>query len=349
VLAGYDFGTVQDIALGRNIPMLRTPEEVKAVPEEPYLVRGLLPARGLAAIFGESGSGKSFLAMDLAFAIATAQPEWFGLKVRQAPVAYVALEGQSGLNRRIRAWEAHHNRELDDRMIRFLTSGFEIADPNIIDALADEVLGTFGRGCVIVIDTLNQSAPGADENNSADMGRIIAGAQSLSARTQGLTILIHHSGKDRSRGLRGHSSLFAAMDAVVEVTFDGECRAWRCSKAKDDERGPERYFSLKPYAVATDSDGLDVTSCAVLPHLAGPAPKLRKLRGKNQKACIEALRAAATTNAADLPWSAALETAAAALTTMPLERRKARAKPILEALIQSGHLSMEQGLLCAMH
>jgi hypothetical protein len=348
VLVGYDFGTVQDIALGRNIPMLRTAEEVKAVPEEPYIVKGLLPARGLAAIFGESGSGKSFLAMDLAFAIATAQPEWFGLKVRQAPVAYVALEGQSGLNRRIRAWEAHHNRELDDR-IRFLISGFEIADPNIIDALADEVLGTLGRGCVIVIDTLNQSAPGADENNSADMGRIIAGAQSLSARTQGLTILIHHSGKDRSRGLRGHSSLFAAMDAVVEVTFDGECRAWRCSKAKDDERGPERYFSLKPYAVATDSDGLDVTSCAVLPHLAGPAPKLRKLRGKNQKACIEALRAAATTNAAGLPWSAALETAAAALTTMPLERRKARAKPILEALIQSGHLSMEQGLLCARH
>jgi hypothetical protein len=348
VLVGYDFGTVQDIALGRNIPMLRTPEEVKAVPEEPYLVRGLLPARGLAAIFGESGSGKSFLAMDLAFAIATAQPEWFGLKVRQAPVAYVALEGQSGLNRRIRAWEAHHNRELDDR-IRFLTSGFEIADPNIIDAVAREVLDTWGPGCVVVIDTLNQSAPGMDENNSADMGRVIAGAQALGTQTRGLTILIHHSGKDRSKGLRGHSSLFAAMDAVVEVTFDGDWRAWRCSKAKDDERGPERYFSLKPHVVATDSDGLDVTSCAVLPHLAGPAPKLRKLRGKNQKTCLEALRTAATTNAAGLSWSAALETAAAALTTVPLERRKARAKPILEALIQSGHLSMEQGSLCATH
>jgi hypothetical protein len=49
VLTGYNFGTVQDIALGRNIPMLRTAEEVKAVPEEPYLVKGLLPARGAAA------------------------------------------------------------------------------------------------------------------------------------------------------------------------------------------------------------------------------------------------------------------------------------------------------------
>lgn len=346
MLGGYNIGAAVQLAgLGRNIPMLRTAEQIKAVPEEPYLVTGLLPARGTAAIFGESGSGKSFLAMDLVFAIATAQPKWFGLKLRQAPVAYLALEGQAGLNRRIRAWETHHNRQLNDE-IRFLTSGFEIDDGNMIDGLADEVLSALGRGCVVVIDTLNQSAPGADENSSADMGRMIAGAQALGARTQGLIVLIHHSGKDRSKGLRGHSSLFAAMDAVLEVTYDGECRAWRCSKAKDDERGSERYFSLKRYVVGTDADGLDVVSCAVLPDLQGPAPKLRKLRGKNQKACFEAIRAATISNAAGVPWADALETAAAALTDVPLERRKARAKPIVEALIQSGHLSLEQGLLC---
>jgi hypothetical protein len=139
------------------------------------------------------------------------------------------------------------------------------------------------------------------------------------------------------------------MDAVVEVTFDGDSRAWRCSKAKDDERGPEQYFSLKPYVVGTDSDGLDVVSCAVMPDLQGPAPKLRKLRGKNQKACFEAVRAAAVSKAAGVPWAEALEVAAAALTDVPGERRKARAKPIVEALIQSGHFSLEQGGLCATH
>lgn len=345
MLGGRNIGGAQVVDLGRNIPTLRTAEQIKAVPEEPYLVRGLLPARGTAAIFGESGSGKSFLAMDLVFAIATGQSEWFGLKLRQAPVAYLALEGQAGLSRRIRAWEAHQNRELTDQVV-FLTGGFIIDDGKIVDELADEVLSMLGPGCIVVIDTLNQSAPGADENSSADMGRMIAGAQALSARTQGLTVLIHHSGKDRSKGLRGHSSLFAAMDAVLEVTYDGECRAWRCSKAKDDERGPPRHFNLKPYVVGKDVDGLDIVSCAVSPDLQGPSPKLRKVTGQNQCACLNAIREAVKRQPQGLAWQEALDVAAAALTHISQERRRSRAKPILEGMLKSGRLQPHNGLIC---
>ena len=34
-----------------------------------WLVHGVIPAEGLVALYGASGSGKSFLALDMAFAI----------------------------------------------------------------------------------------------------------------------------------------------------------------------------------------------------------------------------------------------------------------------------------------
>jgi hypothetical protein len=77
-------------------------------------------------------------------------------------------------------------------------------------------------GGVLCLDTLNRAAPTADENSSRDMGEILEAAKRLQAATGGLVVLVHHTGKDSSRGLRGHSSLFAAMDAAVEVSRDGD-------------------------------------------------------------------------------------------------------------------------------
>jgi RecA-family ATPase len=71
---------------------------------------------------------------------------------------------------------------------------------------------------VIVIDTLAQSAPDSDENSSADMGTIISNAQLLQRETNGLVVLIHHTGKDASRGARGHSSLYAALELLSRLS-----------------------------------------------------------------------------------------------------------------------------------
>lgn len=337
-------GELSGIELGRNIFPLRTAEEIKAQVEAPYLVQNLLPARGVVAIFGESGCGKSFLAMDLVFAVASGTPHWFGLKVKQRPVLYVALEGQGGLKRRITAWEAHQGRELTEQ-VRFQTGEFEIHDAQSVEWVAEAALAIFGVGCVIVIDTLNQAAPGRDENNSADMGSIIAGAQNLASRTEGLVILIHHSGKDRSKGMRGHSSLVAAMDAVIEVTRDGEARSWRAAKVKDDDCGAPRRFRLKALVVGRDEDGDEVRSCAVEIDLSAPTPKLRPLVGSNRLACMEALKSAVRAGESNLTWERAVEIAAVVL-NLPAGRRKTRAKETLQSMLRSSHLRLENGVLC---
>jgi RecA-family ATPase len=60
-----------------------------------WRVKGLLPATGIAAIFGPSGSGKSFLAKDLGASIALGQ-DWFGHRTTRCDVTYVMLEAEGG-------------------------------------------------------------------------------------------------------------------------------------------------------------------------------------------------------------------------------------------------------------
>lgn len=180
---------------------LLTPDQVKAIPSAPYRIRGVLPQQGLAAVYGEAGSGKSFLVLDLIFAIAAGQDGWFDIKVKQAPVVYVGLEGQAGIAKRIKAWEAHNSTTAPSNA-RFWLEDFTLNNPPHADQLADKIVKELGEGCVTVIDTLNQAAPGADENSSVDMGNIVSNAKRLADRTKGLVILVHHLGKDRTRGLR---------------------------------------------------------------------------------------------------------------------------------------------------
>ena len=76
-------------------------------------------------------------------------------------------------------------------------------------------------------------------------------------------ILIHHTGKDPTKGMRGHSSLLAALDAAIEVKAKANLRSWRVEKAKDGEEGQQFDFTLERHAVGFKRDGTPRMSCAV--------------------------------------------------------------------------------------
>ena len=81
------------------------PLSVKTLMDAPrasYLVKGVFPDKGVAAIYGPSASGKTFLTLDVALAVARGTP-WFGHRVKQAAVIYIAAEGESGISDRLRA------------------------------------------------------------------------------------------------------------------------------------------------------------------------------------------------------------------------------------------------------
>lgn len=269
---------------------LLAPSELAALPPIRWRVRGVLPEEGIAALYGPSGSGKSFLALDM-LAAATAGRPWFGCRVKPAPVLYVGLEGEAGIAQRIQAYQTKYGPLPVG--FRFLLQALDIRKTT---DRADLVAAARAAGCmggVLAIDTLNRAAPGADENDSAAMGEIIAATKALQVELGGLVLLVHHTGKDASKGLRGHSSLHAALDAAIEVSRDGDRREWRTAKSKDgnDEQG--KPFRLEVVEIGHDHDGEELTSCVIAPEEQTADAVRRALPPKsgNQKTILDALKA----------------------------------------------------------
>ena len=327
--------------------------DLRALPPLAWCVRGVLPAHGLASVYGPSGSGKSFLVFDAAAAVADGA-DWFGYRVKPAPVVYVALEGEAGFRLRVAAWEQAKGRTLPTGL-RLVLQPFKLTEPKDVDDLAAAVL-TAGTGAVIVIDTLNASAPTADENASSDMGRILEAAKELQRLTAGLVVIVHHTGKDATRGLRGHSSLFAALDAAVEVTREGDRREWRVAKAKDGQDGAGHPFRLEVVQLGEDDEGELVTSCVVAPDDSPEDLTRRRLpKGGNQKVVLDALgemlkksnafgRAGAPPVRPCVELEAAVDNIGPRLTCEP-KRQKERVRQALTGLTASGVVSCREGWL----
>ena len=260
-----------------------------AAPPMRWMVRGVLPLYGLAALYGPSGSGKSFLVLDVAAAVAGGAYDWFGRRVTQCPVTYCALEGEAGMGKRVNAWSLH-NRKPVPACLRFITQPVNLLNTDDVADLAKAVQVADGAGGLVILDTLNRAAPGADENSSLDMGNIIAAAKRLQNLTGGLVLLVHHTGKDATKGLRGHSSLYAALDGAIEVNKTDSRREWSVAKSKDDETGTVHAFKLDVVTVGQDDDDEDITSCVAVPDESVGAVKRAKLPvGGNQKIALDTL------------------------------------------------------------
>lgn len=314
--------------------LYKTGSQITSAPPIPWRVKGILPAQGLAAIFGPSTAGKSFLALDLAASIALGN-DWFGHRVKQAPVTYVVLEGEGGFARRIKAWEKYNEHGLPCSLQFVTEQPFQLNLREHVEALAEGI----PKGSVIIIDTLNRSSPDADENTSKDMGLILAGAKLLQTLTQGLVILIHHTGKDETRGLRGHSSLIAAIDASIEVKRNEDVRSWTVAKAKDGQDGYEFGFRLAIEDLGTDEDGDTVTSCAIEP--MSSLPQTPRSLGKNQKAALAALEPHLVDG--PIPLEQAIAIIASTLEHIEPKRRNERAKLAIESLLNSNKLIRNDG------
>ncbi|MBC8745106.1 AAA family ATPase [Paraburkholderia sp. WC7.3b] len=267
---------------------LRSAHDLMNAPPQRWLVRGVIPETGFAAVYGQPGSGKSFLVLDLCIAVASGS-EWFGRRVMAAPVTYLCLEGDGGIGKRLKAWSMHHEQALPGRL-EFITQPFNLRNLEDLDDLCTAVLAAGGQGAMTVIDTLNRAAPGADENSSQDMGNLIGACQEIQRRIGGVVLIVHHTTK-LSTGLRGHSSLHGALDAEIEVKRDGDRREWVVAKNKDGDDGEATPFRLHLVDLDEDEYGDPVTSCVLERSESKLTAARPRPRGATQEIVYEALGA----------------------------------------------------------
>jgi RecA-family ATPase len=102
---------------------LYTRAQLDDLPKPSWLIEGILPANGLAVLYGAPGAGKTFVALSIALSIAAGHL-WCGKSTKSGSVLYVAAEGVFGLQLRVRAYEGKHG--IVAEHVRLLGEGFDL-------------------------------------------------------------------------------------------------------------------------------------------------------------------------------------------------------------------------------
>ena len=238
-----------------------------------WLIRDVLPqSEDPVILYGASTAGKTFVAIDLAMAVARGEP-WRGHPVAKGRILIITAEGSRGFRARLQAYCLHYNLDLSSIDIDVLPSQINIMEAEDVRELVRSVR-TFGEYVLIIIDTLAQVTPGANENAGEDMSRALANIKAVQIATGSTVMVVHHAGKDVSRGSRGWSGLKAAAEAQLEVSRNEDTgeRVIRIDKLKDGQDGVRYGFELMTQPVAMYEDGTEYTSCVVVPAELRPAP-----------------------------------------------------------------------------
>ncbi len=258
--------------LDRFIAGLITDAEMERRPPPSYLIEGVLVRDSLAVLFGSSGGGKTFAALDWALSVSSGT-FWQGRAVQQGPTLFVAAEGSGGLGARIAAWKAH-NRHYGEAGLFIHPEPVNLLDP-LAAAVVAEVAKELGA-VLVVVDTVARSMPGGDENAAKDIGLLVDNADAIRRSSGATVLLVHHAGKDTAAGMRGSSALHAAVATVVECR-GGEGRlVLSCAKQKDAAEFAPIHLGLLPCGESC------VVSDRAIPAEEESGPKLLMLRALNE-------------------------------------------------------------------
>lgn len=235
------------------------------------LVENTLQKNTLAVIFGASNSGKTFLAINLACAIAGGRP-WFKRATTQGLVVYLASEAPGSVINRIRAHKMRFSPNL--HLLHVIKSPVNLYesedDATAVLAKIAAIEALTGEKVALVIgDTLAAMAAGANENAGEDMNRVLRNVARIREATGATFLLIHHSGKDSTKGMRGWSGLRAAVDTEIEVSDDEDTdlKTAEVTKQRDiPGKGTRFVFKLEIELLGKNAWNNHRFSCVVIPH-----------------------------------------------------------------------------------
>lgn len=252
------FGSVLDTldlkapAVGRSRYYPYTEDEQDAMPEPTWLIPDMIPAEATVLMYGESGSYKSFLALDLALTVASGTDK-HGYTGKPQDVVYAAAEGPRSISRKRRpAWRLAHSIQGPMKFSLINDVPF-VSRAETIQEFCEAIEARDLKPRLVVIDTLARSMAGMNENDAKDAGEFIEAIEAIKRKFACTVVVVHHSGKESERGARGSSAFYAGFDCVLEVKAHKVTKAVSiyCRKQKDaDERMAPWTFEGKPVATS---------------------------------------------------------------------------------------------------
>lgn len=211
-----------------------------------WLIPGVIPARGIGMFYGQSGSYKSFLALDMALTLAFGIPgQWSAPPVKN-DVLFLAGEGSIATARkRWPAWMDFQQLEFRNDHRFFIKDNVPFfTDKEAWENVKIDLAELDVKPSLIVIDTLARLMTGMDENTSKDATLVTTFLEDLARYYECFVLVIHHEGKDKNRGARGSSAWQANMDMVLSTKKRQDGAEFRIIKQKDADV-PDHGFYFK--------------------------------------------------------------------------------------------------------
>jgi hypothetical protein len=285
-------------------------DSIKDEPVE-WLVESIIPKKAFVALYAPPASWKSFISLDLAEAIATGR-DWMGYKIpKKGAVLYICGEGHGGMGARVKACKIQ-NKSPDGANLYIIRAQLNLRSSpedfaELLNAINELIAEIDEPLELIILDTLmRMSGGGFNENSSEDMGAFITQAGKLQEIFECALMVIHHSGKDVTKGLRGHSSLLGAVDTELEIQrLDSVINSadvsivgnaiLTVSKQKDGADSIQIGIEVVLIEIETSTLGFEITTSLAIRHnqeIAGSNPKGRKNNagnGENQRLEMDSL------------------------------------------------------------
>ena len=254
-----------------------------------WLIHGYIEANSLSLLFGDPGSGKSFIAIDWGLHVANGM-DWQGQKTKAGSVFYICGEGERGIPKRADAWQAYYQGDPDSPFY-ISTTPAAMIDPENLNAVSEAIQEDIDDAPkLIIIDTLSRNI-GGDENSSLDMPAFIAACDRLRFETGAAVLVVHHTGHGNKDRARGYSGLPGALDFQYRCDKDeNDITRLENTKTKDGKPPEPKAFAQK--IVELEIEDTTETSLVLIETEYEPKQKANKKGqqlGKNQKKAIEIL------------------------------------------------------------
>src|SRR3569833_3503558 len=137
----------------------------------------------------------------------------------------LSLEGGYGVRTmRLKALAGFYSHSLVDLIGRFQIA--KVVEGGMFDLSSPACVAAFiafleqGNWTDVIIDTQHRAAGSLDENSATDARKLWNAVERIRGCANVNVILVHHKGKDSTKGARGSSADLASVDQQIEVNFD---------------------------------------------------------------------------------------------------------------------------------
>jgi archaellum biogenesis ATPase FlaH len=183
-------------------------------PSPELIAGGILPEKSLLLISGKQKSRKTFLAMNLAFGLASGSSfACFNIPKSKKVILLSAEGGWYSNEKRMKVMSNSIPQLSEDKLSFCFDIRFKLENPSDVQKLKDMIIQSAAD--VVIIDPLIKFHQ-LEENSAKEMGQILSVIRDLIEDCNISVILIHHQGKEGETA-RGSSAISGEYDSCISI------------------------------------------------------------------------------------------------------------------------------------